>query len=121
MFLIIEKNGVLAEIYHRLLLNAGYHGCIKSNYGEALNVDDKENFNIDLVVLSLGKDADGSDKGDIIKIMGKFRKCKIFLIIDEMTPSIRKIIGDHKIDLWLTKPFIPSELLKRISLAKSKD
>jgi len=119
MFLIIEENKVLAEVYHRLLLNAGYNGCIKSSHNQAMTVDENGKPCIDFVVVGVRKEADISEKGDMIKIMEKFKNCKILLIIDEMTASVEKIIGDYKIEFWLTKPFILSELLKGISLLES--
>lgn len=115
MFIIIEQNEELGEIYHRLLLNAGYRGLLKSSYQDAVNLAETEVSDIDFVIMDAGKNA---DIGYMIKILEKFKGSRICLIFDEMTAEIEKIINDFKIASWLVKPFIPSQLLKAIFLLR---
>lgn len=115
MFLIIEQNKELGEIYHRLLLNAGYRVLLKRSYKDAINLAEKEMQDISFVIMDAGKN---TDSGNVIKILEKFEDSKVCLIFDEITTEIEKIINDFKIALWLVKPFIPSQLLKAIFLLR---
>ncbi|MBN1444476.1 MAG: hypothetical protein JW957_00005 [Candidatus Omnitrophica bacterium] len=117
MFLIIEQNEELAEIYNRLLLNAGYDGLLKNSYRDAINLAEKEVSDIDFVVADAGKNQDISG---IIQILKKFKNCKICLIVDETTPEIEKIVSVYQISSLLVKPFIPSQLLKVVFLLDRK-
>lgn len=115
MFLIIEQNEELGEIYHRLLLNAGYRGLLKNSYKDAINLAGKEVSDIDFIIADAGTNP---DIGDIVETLEKFKDSQICLVFDKMTSEIEKIIEDYKIASCLAKPFIPSQLLKAISLLR---
>lgn len=115
MFLITEQNETLREIYGRLLSCAGYEVVVKKTIKEAVAFIEKELYNVEFLMFGL-KDPQDPERLLVRKTREKFRDCKIFLIVDEMTEEVRNFIAEHNVDVCLSKPFLPSDLLKRISL-----
>ncbi len=115
MVLITERNETLSEIYGRLLSRAGYNTVVMKSAEESSAYIDNGSDDVEFLVLCLKSPAE-AERLLVEKFGKRFPGRRVFLLVDEMTEEVRAFIDEHNIDACLTKPFLPSDLLKRISL-----
>lgn len=84
--------------------------------GFLLNEKELDNFIekfefLDILVLEVEK-PDLKIKKIVQKIKGKFKNCKILILITEMNKEIENFIFQFSIDAYLTFPVLPFHLLR---------
>lgn len=114
MILLTERNKTLSEIYGRLLSNSGYDVVVKQSMEDAVAFIESNGHEIEFLLLS-SKIPDVSERLLVEKTRKKFSDCRILLAVDEITEEVRSFISDNNVDACLARPFLPSDMLKRLS------
>ncbi len=112
--LLIEKNATVRFTVTRILIKEGYEVVSADNGSQAFELIQSQKFDVILTNIFL-KYYSGFEIIHLAKQSALNKDAKVIVISDAFTSDIIKRLCDMEVDDIISKPFLPMELMYRLS------